>query len=291
MSSRDLLDAALAAGARGWCVFPLVPGRKTPAIRSWEDRATSDSAAIHRLWASAARYNVGVATGRSGLVVVDLDDDLSGDSPPHSSGRSHGRDTLAALASGVGAVFPDATFTVVTPGGLHLYFRAPAGFELRNTTGKLGRLIDTRAQGGYVVAAGSIVDGRRYRVLRDSQVVELPQWLAHRLMPAPPPTATPPMQLPSPRADAYLRAILDGESRKVARAQVGSRHNALLRAAVKLGRLVAAGELAESTAHAVLEHASAQHLGVADYTEQEVRGTIDDGIAYGAQFPRRIRNL
>lgn len=97
------------------------------------------------------------------------------------------------------------------------------------------------------------------------------------------------MQLPSSRADAYLRAILDGESRKVVRAQVGSHHDALLKAAVTLGRLVAADELAESTAHAVLEHASAQHLGVADYTEREVRRTIDDGIAYGAQFPRRIR--
>ncbi|WP_327097156.1 bifunctional DNA primase/polymerase [Nocardia vinacea] len=291
MSSRDLLDAALTAAARGWCVFPLVPGRKTPAIRSWEDHATSDPVAVHRFWAPAARYNVGVATGRSGLVVVDLDDDLVRDSPHESSGKRHGLDTFAALASGVGAVFPDDTFAVATPSGLHLYFRAPAGFGLRNTAGRLGRLIDTRAHGGYVVAPGSIVGGRRYRILRDTQVMALPQWLAHRLMPAPPPTATPPMQLPSTRADAYLRAILDGESRKVARAQVGSRHDALLRAAVTLGRLVAAGELAESMAHAVLEHASAQHLGVADYAEKEVRRTIDDGIAYGKQFPRRIRNL
>ncbi|MEV0027836.1 bifunctional DNA primase/polymerase [Nocardia sp. NPDC050793] len=150
--------------------------------------------------------------------------------------------------------------------------------------------MDTRAHGGYVVAPGSTVGGRRYRILRDTQVMELPQWLTYRLMPAPPPTAAPPMQLPSPRADAYVRAILDGESRNVARAQIGSRHDALLRAAVKLGRLVAAGELAESTAHAVLEHTSAEHLGVADYTQQEVRRTIDDGIVYGKQFPRRIRS-
>ncbi|MGY4103933.1 hypothetical protein ACW2Q0_30905 [Nocardia sp. R16R-3T] len=58
-----------------------------------------------------------------------------------------------------------------------------------------------------------------------------------------------------------------------------------------LGRLVAAGELAESTARAVLEHASTQHLGIADHTEREVRRTINDGIAYGKQFPRRISNL
>ncbi|MGY4103932.1 bifunctional DNA primase/polymerase [Nocardia sp. R16R-3T] len=95
-------------------------------------------------------------------------------------------------------MFPDDTFTVVTPGGLPLYFRAPAGFELRNTAGRLGRLIDTRAHGGYVVAPGSIVGARRYRILRDKQVVELPRWLVHRLMPAPSPTATPPMPLGVP---------------------------------------------------------------------------------------------
>ncbi|MEV0027835.1 bifunctional DNA primase/polymerase [Nocardia sp. NPDC050793] len=143
MSSRDLLKLALAlalaAAARGWCVFPLVPGRKTPAIRSWEDRATCDPTAVRRLCAPAARYNIGVATGRSELVVVDLDDDLARTSSQESSAKSHGLDTLAALASSEGAVFPDDTFGVVTPSGFHLYFRVPAGFEFRNTAGRLGR--------------------------------------------------------------------------------------------------------------------------------------------------------
>lgn len=60
---------------------------------------------------------------------------------------------------------------MITPsGGAHLYYRAPEGAELRNTCGRLGWRIDTRAHGGYVLAAGSRLSGpagARYEVLRD----------------------------------------------------------------------------------------------------------------------------
>ena len=62
---------------------------------------------------------------------------------------------------------PADTCTVATPsGGLHLYYRAPAEDErLRNTAGTLGWKVDTRAHGGYVVAPGSVVDGRAIPVV------------------------------------------------------------------------------------------------------------------------------
>ncbi len=66
----------------------------------------------------------------------------------------------------------DATYTVGTgSSGTHLYYRhPPIGPELRNTTGERGGLgwkVDTRAHGGYVVAAGSTVAGRPYAVALD----------------------------------------------------------------------------------------------------------------------------
>lgn len=73
MRQSPFLDAALAAAGRGWNVFPLAPAGKIPAIREWEQRATTGRCQIYRWWAKDARRNVGVAAGKSGLVVVDLD--------------------------------------------------------------------------------------------------------------------------------------------------------------------------------------------------------------------------
>ena len=65
------------------------------------------------------------------------------------------------------------------------------GPALRNTSGQLGWLIDTRAGGGYVVGAGSVVDGRRYVVAHDQAATDLPDWLAAALRPAPLPPQSP----------------------------------------------------------------------------------------------------
>jgi hypothetical protein len=94
--------------------------------------------------------------------------------------------------------------------------------------------------------------------------------------------------LPEHRADAYVRAIVDGEACAVMAARPGTRHNTLLAAARTLGRLVGGGELAEATARAVLQDASAVHIGVDGCTLREVVRTIDDGIAYGKRLPRQI---
>jgi hypothetical protein len=45
----SLLRAALGAAARGWHVFPCVPGGKRPALRdNWQQLATTDPARILR---------------------------------------------------------------------------------------------------------------------------------------------------------------------------------------------------------------------------------------------------
>ncbi|WP_067477647.1 bifunctional DNA primase/polymerase [Nocardia amamiensis] len=291
MRNSALLRAALAAAGRGWSVFPLIPGGKTPAVRGWEDRATTDPGRIRRHWAAGASNNIGIATGRSGLVVIDLDDGDDCPPPETFAGARHGRDVLVMLAARAGAEVPTDTYTVATPAGLHLYFRAPDGLELRNTTAKLGWRIDTRAHGGYVVAAGSLLRKGKYRVVRAAPVAELPGWLATALTPPPLPESGPPLHLSGPRATAYLRAILDDEARAVASAHVGTRHMTLLKAARALGRLVGGQELAVQDARHALMIASAGHIGTEDYTAAEVLRTIDDGIAYGRQLPRRISNL
>jgi len=287
MPGNPFLAAALAAAERDWLVFPVAPAGKTPAISGWQERATSDPRPIHRWWRGDIAMNIGIATGRSGLVVVDLDRGRGDVPPARFAGARDGQDVLAMLAAEAGAELPTHTYTVSTPGGCHLYFRAPAGVELRCTAGTVGWRIDTRAHGGYVVGAGSTRPEGSYRVMRDGPVAELPGWLVSALTP-PRPESGQPLELSAVRAGAYVRAIVAGEAREVAGARTGTRHRTLLKAARTLGRLVGGGELAEADAWRALLDAAAGHVGVDGCAPAEVHRTIGDGLAFGKRLPRRI---
>jgi hypothetical protein len=168
MSSNQFRQAALAAARRGWHVFPCHPESKRPATKQWEQQATIDEQQIHQCWPDYSRKNVGIATGPSGLLIVDLDQpknpaDLAPE-PWCGRGCTTGADVLAWLATEQATSVPH-TATVTTPsGGRHLYFRQPPVLELGNSAGRLGWKIDTRGHGGYVLAPGSIIEGHRYRI-------------------------------------------------------------------------------------------------------------------------------
>ncbi|WP_432092294.1 bifunctional DNA primase/polymerase [Streptomyces sp. bgisy100] len=284
-----LLRAAHEATARGWHIFPLVPGGKRPAIRSWEPRATDDARRISACW-TAGRYNLGIAAGPSRLVIIDLDvPKHDRDLPPAGTPAAVGcgADMLAVLAEDRRQPFPGDTYTVRTPtGGAHLYFEAPEGPELRNTAGTLGWKIDTRAVGGYVVGAGSTVSGEPYTVVRDQLPAPLPGWLAALLTPAqlPPQSAVTVPLRARDRHSAYLRAAVSGELDRVGRAWEGNRNNALYQAAVALGQLVAGGELRAEEVSDWLT-AAAVRTGI---TEAEARRTIVSGRRAGAKRPRTV---
>jgi bifunctional DNA primase/polymerase-like protein len=205
-------------------VFPLRPGDKRPAVRNWETRATADPERITRAW-TAGPFNIGIACGPSRLVVIDLDRPKPGAVPPPACRQRDvrdGGDVLAMLCEALDQPLPVDTYTVRTgSGGTHLYFTAPAGVTLRNTAGRLGWLIDTRAAGGYVVACGSIVAGRAYSAPLDIEAMPLPGWLTEQL--------TEPQATPDPAAspaaagnpNAYAAAALRGELDRVLIAQAG----------------------------------------------------------------------
>lgn len=287
-SRNPFLAAALTAAARGWAVFPLVPGEKIPAIRDWEQRATTDQQQIHRWWARGARNNIAVATGRSGLVVIDLDAARSDVAPERFAGARNGHDALAMLAAEAGVEMLADTFTVATPGGRHLYYGAPSKVPLRNSAGALAWRVDVRANGGYVVAAGSVRKPGAYQVERPVPVADLPLWIAHALAPRPVSKPGDPMELPRGRSSAYVRAIVTRETQLVVTARTGTRHSTLLKAARTLGRLVGGEELVESDARTALQTAAAGHIGVDGMTPREVHQTIEDGLRYGIQLPRRV---
>jgi hypothetical protein len=291
-ANSELLATALAAATQGWHVFPLHPGSKVAAVRQWEQRATTDPDRIRRCW-SAGPFNIGLATGPSGLVVIDLDAAKPDEHPPapwDQPGITSGLDVLAVLAEQAGQLLPLDTYTVTTPsGGLHLYFAAPDGVQLRNTAGNrgkgLGWHIDTRAHGGYVAAAGSVVDGRQYQVAEDLPVATLPGWLTARLQPAPlPARTTVTVDVSGSRMGRYVEAALRNEVAKVLQAVEGTRNHTLYTAAVALGQLVAGGALPAELVETALEQAG-MAIGL---TAFECRNTIESGLKAGTERPRRV---
>ena len=321
---RELQEAALRCAARGWHVFPIRPrAKKPPAFpdhkaadctgtdlrcrsehQGWEPRATADPGRISRGWARTP-YNIGIATGPSDLVVIDLDTPKPGEAAPPQwalPGITDGADVLAALCERHGQDFPWETFMVRTRrGGLHLYFTAPPGIRLGNTSGRsergLGWLIDTRAHGGYVVAPGSFVDlpdgTGRYELVYDRPPAPLPGWLAALLNTA---SREPPLLECRPShpgqvrdLGSYVRTALYGECERVRTAAIGGRSHALNKAAYNLGGLVAAGALPEDVAERELTVAASVHA-TADppFTAAEARAVIRGGITAGRQRPRLV---
>ncbi|MGW6445147.1 bifunctional DNA primase/polymerase [Lentzea sp. NPDC055074] len=288
----EYLNEILRAAARGWHVFPAVPGAKRPFVDQWEARATNDHGVIRDFYTRYPRHNVAIATGPSHLVVVDCDLAKPGEVAPdgfNMLGVATGLDVLTLLAERAHTTIP-ATYTARTPsGGTHFYFRAPKGAALRNTAGTLGWLVDTRAHGGYVIAPPSTTPTGRYEITDDRPPVELPAWLVQAPAVKPPAAVSAPNQSVPAQRSAYLDAIVRGECRKVAGAQ-RSRHNkTLFQAALTLGQLVGGNEMSHSDAARMLEQ-SATHMasGDCDCTTSQITATVQSGLKLGATNPRSL---
>ncbi|MFE9447377.1 bifunctional DNA primase/polymerase [Streptomyces sp. NPDC006739] len=283
-----LLRAALDAAARGWHVFPLRPGAKRPALhgeaactgagecthghRKWEQRATTDPDRIRAAW-SRAPFNVGIATGPSGLVVVDLDMPKEKGSSDAPSGAA----TFEALCERAGHTVPDTHRTRTASGGQHLYLAAPSGARLANTAGTLAPLVDTRAWGGYVVAAGSITAAGPYETVNDSPVAALPVWLLRLLEPAPVQPAAP-LRLPAVSGSRAAVAALEAECAAVTAAPESMRNITLNRCAFKVGRFVAWGDVPRHVVEEAFQAAGEAHGLTAAECRATIRSALDASI-------------
>jgi KaiC/GvpD/RAD55 family RecA-like ATPase len=157
--------SALDLARRGFRVFPLLPNRKRPALTGWKTAATCDEEQVVSWWRERPNANVGIATGK-GLMVIDLD-------------RKDGKDGLRALENldFIGDI-PYHSMTVETPsGGLHLYVRVPDDQSISISAGKIAEGVDIRCEGGLVAAPGSTVDGKPYRQINGSDILDCPAWL------------------------------------------------------------------------------------------------------------------
>lgn len=115
------------------------PG-KHPVIKDWETNASNNIATINEWWKRWVWANVGIAAGKSGLLVFDRDsykDTYEGDELLTPSDEN----TVTNLTGG---------------GGTHLIYKMPDGATFTNAHSKLPTGIDIRGFGGQFVAPPSV---------------------------------------------------------------------------------------------------------------------------------------
>lgn len=166
--SLELVSQALKFAEKGFHVFPLVPNSKLPLIADFPNQATTNPEIIKQWWSHTPTANIGISTtrynGSGALVVVDVD----------NKGNVVGDDELLKLEL-KGFEFP-LTLTQETPtGGKHLIYLSDE--PIRQGAGVLGPGLDIRSKGGYIVAAGSVIDGKKYLIKTPVPPVKSPKWI------------------------------------------------------------------------------------------------------------------
>jgi hypothetical protein len=128
----------------GMHVFPCRPGTKLPATPKGFKDATTSIDQIDRWWLMNPNYNIGIACGASGLVVIDFDTHKSG---VHTDILFDEDDLVNSVMS-------------KTPhGGTHVWFTQPSDMTLSNARGELPQHVDVRGEGGYILAPPSVIPG------------------------------------------------------------------------------------------------------------------------------------
>src|SRR3990167_889046 len=181
--------AAFALAARGFRVFPIKAGAKAPPYL--KDLPRGSSTTVLDDWPAEA--NIGIHC--TGLIVLDIDV------------KKGGYDSLLALELG-DAPLP-ATLECRTPsGGCHLFYRLPEGHPgVPNRVNALGKGIDIRSTGGYVVGAGSRTPAGAYEWRNpDTPIAQAPEWLLLKLGRLLPKTGTLLPEIPDADPSAVERA-------------------------------------------------------------------------------------
>jgi hypothetical protein len=156
----DMLKVALNCAQKGWFVFPLEAGKKTPdlsLVPHWSEDSSKDLKQIEEWWTKKPNDNIGIDLGRSNLTVLDFD---SGDAPPNIG-------------------LPE-TFAVKTDRGQHWYYSGLAAQGDMHFGGK--HVGEVKSAGGYVVGPKSLhPSGATYSVLSRASVANTPHELVVKL--------------------------------------------------------------------------------------------------------------
>ncbi len=304
------LETLLALTAKGFFVFPvhgITEGRctcgdlhpkdnsagKHPVTKNGMDDATQDPDVISVWHSTFPNCSWAVNLKLSGLMVFDID--------PRNGGDTSWDSFEAWLTEPLGQSWAALTGAQEVEGrsmrGMHLYYRAPEGIQLRGTLGTDSPGIDIK-HNGYVLLPGSRhMSGVCYEWLVDRspfaieplelnpQVVEI----VSSATSGSPSEGIPldDMQLYCDPITTYGITALEGEVEAVLSSREGSRNSTLFNSGLKIGSLISGGEIPFEEGLTALVDA-ALRIGL---TEEEAVNTLirrngGGAIQLGAATPR-----
>jgi hypothetical protein len=281
------VSAALYYAAEGLAVFPCARGSKRPhgmlGERGGLHHASTTREIVKGWWGKDASASIGLNLGASGLIAFDFEGPAKGCDPVG---------IIAAVCDAYGADALPATWQALTPsGGRHLLYLAPTGDVPSTLPLEVPGLDRIRHGGSYVilpaVVAGEVVPDAEGRAWIDgpspltdapSRPAPAPEWLADvadataRARRAARHVARTTGKV-STGADAtpYGGKALRGLWGEVAHTGEGSRHGALMRAAVRARALEVGGHVTGAKWREVLEDAAAR----AGLPPDEVAGVLE----------------
>ncbi len=179
MTSKELLlQAAIDLAALGYKVFPVPPGTK----RSYVNRGmkfgsgenwgmTSDPELIRKYWTRWPNANIGLPTGAgNGIIVIETDKPAA-----HKNLKVDGEESLKGVEKRLGPL-PDTRMAESPSHSKHRFYTHPGpSYKVKNSASELGPGIDTRGDGGMVVAPPSIRKDGVYAWLNDLDIAPLPE--------------------------------------------------------------------------------------------------------------------
>jgi hypothetical protein len=245
-------ERAVEYAGKGWYVFPVEPAGKKPLV-AWRDESSADPERVAQMWDVYANANIGIDCGKSGLVVLDIDDIAAVPVLAEKFGFDPSSDDTAVARTG--------------RGGYHIYYRAGSE-RVRNSASKVADHVDVRGDGGYVVAPPSGHEsGNAYEWVRDVEPKPIPESVVKVFNYR----EERPLPLPMERShDKWGLAILSGEAHAIETSLPGQRNNQLNRSAYYVYGAVKGGHLDHSLATMRMRQAAA-HVGL---PEDEVEKTL-----------------
>lgn len=159
-NDEQVLAGALSYAENGWNVYPA--SEKRARIKLWNTTGASRDPQTISRWFTGdfAGENVGVATGPSGLAVLDIDP------------RNGGNESWSKIFERFGhEAFSDAPIVHTPRGGFHLYMRAPNGRPV--ASGDLEPGVELKSARAGVIAPPSKCFSAQYR-WRDQISTDLP---------------------------------------------------------------------------------------------------------------------
>jgi bifunctional DNA primase/polymerase-like protein len=254
----------------GFRIFPCEPLAKRPLTANGVYAATRSRGMIHEWWSRRPNANIGIAMGR-GIFALDID------------AQHGGYETLHRLEHEHGILTTDTVLAMTPSGGMHFLFRYPSDMPVGNSGGRIGRGIDTRGDGGYVVVSPSEVmnrDGeiKQYRWAHapwEMDIAPAPRWLI-KLARRKPQLREPSNADSGEDGDASNSDTVrvDGIIYRLRTASEGERNNLTFWAACRLAEIVAAGRMSAEEASALIVEAAIR----TGLSEEEVTRTVKSGF-------------